>query len=129
MGGLRQHDFDYYTTYPINSKFEYENKIKISDFIENTKDKRLLSLVINKFYEFNNDIWDDEFFGGIAKNSMEKYGIDDIEYYDFYISPKGTITIYYQADWSYSVVLEAPFTFEELKPFIKRGSPLDYLFN
>ena len=124
-GGARQYDWDNYMTYPINSKFEYGNKIKLSDFIANTKDRRLLSLVINKFYEFNKDILDDEFFGDIAKNSLEEDGIDDIGYMDFSISPKGTITIYYK----YFTRLEATFTFEELKPFIKRGSPLDYLFN
>ena len=126
-GGARQYDWCNYITYPVNSKLEKE--IELSDFIANTKDKRLLSLITNKFYELNKDIWEDEFFGGIAKNSMEEYGIDDIEYCNFSISPKGAITIYYNVGFSYLVILEATFTFEELKPFIKRGSPLDYLFN
>lgn len=93
-----------FRAHSINSKFEYGNEIKISDFIANTKDRRLLSLI---------------------KNKEEDIEIDDIEDCAFSISPKGTITIYYR----YFTYLEVTFTFEELKPFIKRGSVLDYLFN
>ena len=92
-----------FRAYPVNSKFEYGNEIELSDFIANTKDRRLLSLIKNK----------------------EDIEVDDIKDCDFSISPKGTITIYYK----YFTRLEATFTFEELKPFIKRGSVLEYLFN
>ena len=128
-GGARQFDWDNDITYPINSKFEYGNEIKLSDFIANTKDKRLLSLIENKLNEYwLNEVYD-EFFENSVNNALED-GIDDIiEYMDFIISPKGTITIYYNVGISYLFILEATFTFEELKPFIKRGSPLDYLFN
>ena len=62
----------------------------------------------------------------------------------FYITPNGKIVFYYNPgtiqtlldeDDEDSLVWYTPgggsieFTFEELKPFIKRGSPLDYLFN
>ena len=97
-----------FSAYSVNSKFEYDNAIKLSDFIANTKDRRLLSLIKNK--------------GDIEIDDIEIYDIEDC---DFSISPKGTITIYYK-DFTH---LEATFTFDELKPFIKRGSVLDYLFN
>lgn len=40
-----------YNCYTLNSKFEYSNTVKLSDFIVNTKDRRLLSLIRDKFYQ------------------------------------------------------------------------------
>ena len=122
-----------YDCYALNSKL-HENAIKLSDFIANPKDRRLLSLIRDKFYQFHN--WDEE-------EDARWSGYDDfdsfiaeeggIENYDFLIYPQGTIKILFAPyDSYYSHVMylfEAAFTFEELKPFIKRGSPLDYLFN
>ena len=60
----------------------------------------------------------------------------------FYITPNreiifsyepGTIDIYIEEEgiWSYVTPggYDEKFTFEEIKPYIKKGSPLDYLFN
>lgn len=106
------------------------NEIRISDFIANPKDRRLLSLIRNKYNEcFNSNFSSDDFenFEDVINGEI------DVEYLDFSISPKGTITIYDSyMNHKYGMVngyLWATFTFEELKPFIKRGSPLDYLFN
>ena len=109
---------DIYTAYSINAVEDYfmaNNKVRISDFIANPKDRRLLSLLRDKFNEY-----------------FEYSDIDNalyIEDCDFNISPNGTITFYYINHFPLEAPLEATFTFEELKPFIKRGSPLDYLFN
>lgn len=117
-----------YNAFPLNSikNKSIKNSIKLSDFIANTKDRRLLSLVRDKFNEDFNE-------GGFAYDFED---IDDalydgvnLEYSSFSISPKGTITIYQDTIGRISQTLEATFTFEELKPFIKRGSVLDYLFN
>ena len=130
LGG--QYDGESFDAYNINSKFEYGNEIKLSDFIANPKDRRLLSLIRDKFYQYYNS---DDFQGGIG---VEEYDFDSliaeqggIEYYDFLISPQGMITILapYNINWGSQYLLEATFTFEELKPFIKKNSALDYLFN
>ena len=122
----------WFHAYNINSKFEYKNEIKLSDFIENTKDRRLLSLIRDKFYQYYNS---DDFQGGIG---VEEYDLDSliaeeggVENYSFLISPQGTIKILFAPYNSYYIeyLFEATFTFEEIKPFIKKGSPLDYLFN
>ena len=61
------------------------NEIRISDFIANTRDRRLLSLIRNKYKEcFNSNFSSDDF-------ENFEYGDIDIEYLDFNISPKGTI--------------------------------------
>lgn len=106
------------------------NEIRISDFIANPKDRRLLSLIRNKYKEcFNSNFSSDDFenFEDVINGDI------DVEYLDFSISPKGTITIYDSyMNHKYGMVngyLWATFTFEELKPFIKKGSVLEYLFN
>ena len=139
-GKSYSYDKKFINTYNINSKFEDGNKIKLSDFIANPKDRRLLSIIRDKFYQYYNS---DDFQGGIG---IEEYDLDSliaeeggIENYDFLITPQGKIKIlfatynYYESTAEYYssryYLFEATFTFEELKPFIKRGSPLDYLFN
>ena len=106
------------------------NEVRISDFIANPKDRRLLSLIRNKYKEcFDTNFSYDDFenFEDVINGDI------DVEYLDFSISPEGTITIYDSyMNHKYGMVngyLWATFTFEELKPFIKKGSVLEYLFN
>lgn len=119
----------WYIAYTTDMGFD-SNEIRISDFIANPKDRRLLSLIRNKYKEcFNSNFSSDDFenFEDVINGEI------DVEYLYFSISPKGTITIYdsymNHTDSIVNGYLWATFTFEELKPFIKRGSPLDYLFN
>ena len=90
------------------------NEIRIKDFISNLNDRNLSALLREKGYEYSN--------------------LNDFE--NFMVTPSGII---FYSDNSFSdkvgqyyisgenIYIE--FTFEELKPFIKRGSVLDYLFN
>ena len=117
-----------YNAFPLNSikNKNEKNSIKLSDFIANTKDRRLLSLVRDKFNEYFNEgsfVYDFEDIDDALYDGI------NLEYSSFSISPKGTITIYQDTIGRISQTLEATFTFEELKPFIKRGSVLEYLFN
>ena len=89
-------------------------KIEIKDFISNLNDRNLLALLRKK---------------GSDYNSLSSF-------HNFYVTPHG-ITFYsdylsYDKNMEYETREESiyiNFTFEELKPYIKRGSPLDYLFN
>lgn len=129
-----------YTVYPINAVADLDlsedigfDSIRISDFIANPKDRRLLSLIRNKYNEcFNSYFSSDDFKNFEFEDFID--GDIDVEYLDFSISPKGTITIYDSRmndnrGMIYGYYLWATFTFEELKPFIKKGSVLEYLFN
>lgn len=90
------------------------NEIRIKDFISNLNDRNLSALLREKGYEYSN--------------------LNDFE--NFMVTPSGII---FYSDNSFSdkvgqyyisgenIYIE--FTFEELKPFIKRGSVLEYLFN
>ena len=90
------------------------NEIRIKDFISNLNDRNLSALLREKGSEYSN--------------------LNDFE--NFMVTPSGII---FYSDNSFSdkvgqyyisgenIYIE--FTFEELKPFIKRGSVLDYLFN
>ena len=127
VGGV-SYNSEAYNCYTVNSKFEYSNAIELSDFIANPKDRRLLSLIRDKFYQSSN--WNEEGYTDYDFDSLlaEEGGIEN---YDFLISPQGIIKILFAPyDPNYDMYFfEAAFTFEELKPYIKRGSPLDYLFN
>ena len=113
-----------YSVYSIHTG-EY---IGIGDFISNLNDRNLLSLLRKKVLEYasnsNNDYYEYNY------NDETYYSFDG---YSFYITPKG-ITFYMHDE---EVItgenephfIDIDFTFEELKPYIKRGSPLDYLFN
>lgn len=125
-GGLNIHLG--YGAYPINSKFE--NGIELSDFLINTKDRKLFQLIIDKFKQDYTQYHTEEEWLEFVEYNYYSY-FDDINYYDFYISENGTISFYCCPE-SYSSSLRdltATFTFEELKPFIKKGSVLEYLFN
>lgn len=119
-GGAGMTGYNGYSAYTINSKFE--NSISLTDFIANPKDKRLLSLIKKKFDE---NVKSDIDFSDSFYDDIEDYG------FRFYISPNGTITITMHIDvWAYGLpIREATFTFDEIKPFIKKGSVLEYLFN
>lgn len=113
-----------YSVYSINTG----KNIYIGDFISNLNDRNLLSLLRKKVLEYASN----------SNNDYYEYNYNDETYYrfdgySFYITPKG-ITFYMHDE---EVItgenephfIDIDFTFEELKPFIKRGSPLDYLFN
>ena len=133
-GGAHEIGGESFYAYTLNSK-EYSNAIKLSDFIANIKDRRLLSLIRDKFYQSYN--WDEE-YDYLTRWSHRYDDFDSllaedggIENYDFLISPQGAIKILFAPYDSHFIAyeFEATFTFEELKPYINRGSPLDYLFN
>ncbi|WP_432633865.1 hypothetical protein [Brachyspira sp.] len=115
----------YLDTYSINTG----KKIEMKDFISNLNDRNLLALLRKKVLEYasNNDDNYDEY----NYNDETYYSFDDDEYnnYQFLITPKDIIFCKYYIDRYETVSIYLNFTFEELKPFIKRGSPLDYLFN
>lgn len=98
------------SVYSINTGKE----IEIKDFISNLNDRNLLALLRKK---------------GADYNSLSSF-------HNFKVTPHG-ITFYsdylsYDRNTEYEAGSEniyINFTFEELKPYIKRGSPLDYLFN
>lgn len=124
-GGAGMTGHNGYSAYTINSKFE--NSISLTDFIADPKDKRLLSLIKKKFDE-NASEFDDIDSEFIASE------FNDIDFPDdlgFYILPNGTITITMHISmWTYGLpIIKATFTFDEIKPFIKKGSVLEYLFN
>ena len=93
------------------------NEIGIRDFISNLNDRNLSALLKGKGSKYSN--------------------LNDFE--NFMVTPNGIIfySDYNSASFDdrsgeYEVEGECiyiEFTFEELKPFIKRGSVLDYLFN
>ncbi|CRF34490.1 hypothetical protein BRSU_2051 [Brachyspira suanatina] len=77
-------------------------------------------------------------------NLIDKFPLlDESDYCTFSITPQGKIILVYspgtiviesddfENGWSYNTPGETAeeFTFEELKPFVKKGSPLEYLFN
>ena len=70
----------------------------------------------------------------LKKNRRKNYSL---EYYSFCVTPNRKIVFFtdlgrgFDEEYgSYYLGTDfIEFTFEELKPFIKRGSPLDYLFN
>ena len=107
--------------YSINTGKEIEMK----DFISNLNDRNLLALLRKKVLEYASNINDD--YNEYNYNDETYYNFD---FYDFLITPKDIIFYisYGHANFEgYEIYIN--FTFEELKPFIKRGSPLDYLFN
>ena len=110
-------------------------QIEIKDFISNLNDRNLLALLRKKVLEYasNNDLDEyDYYYYNYNDETYYSFDYDYDEYrhnYDFYITPKG-ITFYQDEDHrDGGHYIYINFTFEELKPFIKRGSPLDYLFN
>lgn len=86
----------------------------------------------------SSDIVSNSFIGSLELGQEEARGWGEIW---FYIMPNGKIVFYYDpgtidtddgmGGWTYWTPGDdyKEFTFEEIKPFIKRGSPLDYLFN
>lgn len=116
-----------YKHYKFNEVYDKRSLkiISIEDFLD-TKNIEFLALLRNKV---------DNFFSEIADMEVE----DDSHYYDihnpynpyFYsIGNNGCIYLmlveFIHPDYD-DLVLE--FKFEELKPFVKKGSPLEYLFN
>ena len=57
---------------------------------------------------------------------MELSNSSDLNYLDFTITHNGRIIFQDGVGYDYQKI---EFTFEELKPFVKKGSPLEYLFN
>ncbi|WP_432632502.1 hypothetical protein [Brachyspira sp.] len=109
-----------YNVYSINTG----KKIEMKDFISNLNDRNLLALLRKKVLEYasNND-------NNYNYNDETYYSFDN-DLYSFYITTKGiTFYMYDEGLYNEPYSIDIDFTFEELKPYIKRGSPLDYLFN
>lgn len=91
-------------------------KIEIKDFISNLNDRNLLALLRKKGSDYN------------SLSSFHNFMVtpNGITFYSDFLS----IHVYSNEEYDMnSGDIYINFTFEELKPFIKRGSPLDYLFN
>ena len=114
--------------YGSSTGFRYEGDKYLAYYINTGKRIKSSDIVSNNFLERLD-------FEGTPSGWAEIF---------FYITPNGKIVFYYNPgtiqtlldeDDEDSVVWYTPgggsieFTFEELKPFITRGSPLDYLFN
>ena len=67
-----------------------------------------------------------ENFNVYVKDTLKRIEIKDFFYLDFTITHNGRIIFQDGVGYDYQKI---EFTFEELKPFIKEGSPLEYLFN
>ena len=92
------------------------NEIGIRDFISNLNDRNLSALLREKGSKYSN------------LNDFENFMVTPngiIFYSDYYSAPAEHLMIY-EPEGEY---IDIEFTFEELKPFIKRGSVLEYLFN
>ena len=98
------------SVYSINTG----KNIEIEDFISNLNDRNLLALLRKKGSDYNS-------LSSFRNFNVTPHGIT---FYSDYLS--------YDKNMEYETREESiyiDFTFEELKPYIKRGSPLDYLFN
>ena len=112
-----------YSVYSINTG----ETIGIRDFISNLNDRNLLALLRKKVLEYASNSDDDSYdYSDETYYSFDNYNVS----YSFYITPKGiTFCMNDLGLYNKPYLIDIDFTFEELKPFIKRGSPLDYLFN
>ena len=100
------------SVYSINTGKE----IGIKDFISNLNDRNLLALLRKKGSDYNS-------LSSFRNFMVTPHGIT---FYSDFLS----IHVYSNEEYDMnSEDIYINFTFEELKPFIKRGSPLDYLFN
>ena len=117
------------STYSINTG----KIIGIEDFISNLNDRNLLALLRKKVGDNDND----EIYYSLDNYSFYitpigvifsiiDYRFSPDEIYDVY-DEEGNLIEMDSSDAGYYITIE--FTFEELKPFIKKNSPLDYLFN
>ena len=111
----------------IGNEYRFEGIKYLAYSIHNGKQIKSSDLVSNSFLESLD-------FEGIPSGWAEIY---------FYITPNGKLVFDYNPGTIQTYIDEnddmpmwytpggasIEFTFEELKPYIKRGSPLDYLFN
>ena len=103
------------STYSINTG----KRIDASEFI-NVNNYNFLNLLSEKNIGYSGDFNHSESFG-VLPNGKIRFYYDS--FYWSYVDEDGEGTGGQANDFL------ADLTFEELKPFIKRGSPLDYLFN
>ncbi len=86
--------------------------IKVTDFIKDINDKKLVAMLQTKLIEYSGD-------------KDHYYNFEEIRLSDNFAISEGSITFWYDA---YKMSPDITFTFDELKPFMKDNSLLSHLF-
>ena len=118
-GGARPSYISSSTTYTLSSS----KKLTANDLIINVDDYKLIALMRKKLKEHaeSDDVTINEFY----------YDFENIRLGDSYsVSETGITFLYDHSEISHYIpeAIEIDFTYDELKPFVKKSSPLWYLF-
>lgn len=116
---------EYWEEHYVGYKVYYKNtlkEVKVSDFIANST--AFIRAFNKKANEFNQKMVEE---GNELSGFPPIESLSDLNYVSFTFTSNRKL-IFLVSNESY-VFSQIEFTFEELKPFIKEGSPLEYLFN